>query len=714
MKQYAANKTYDKRAAAEQEAALSAKQQLPNSVLLARQEHAEEEPEDRIFSLESAMNEKISGIFGNLQPQIPTAEREADTLSAAVTAQDPEGVKAELGERLDADFSDVRFHTDTAALGYAEQIGARAYTSGRDVFFGEGGFDADVAAHELVHTVQQGGVESGTETVSTPAGGIQMLPQWMRSAGRVLKKPLVGANEFIGGKAGLVGAPSKEEKAENMARAQAGDMSMSARMSTKDKQAMTLEYKKKLAVELAANPAATPQEIAARYDTTRALNPFERRAMTSTVKDGAFPRAQAAKLKEAQELIDQRMMIDTMVGPSAEERENVFQHYKKYDDQVLLGREYDVASSGKQYLGTEGGPDAYDETQRMLRWRAANRERLTSEAQPLADADIRQAEGSGDALMDTMLLMQLGKFEKTTERKGKRKGLLRRHEKIKEKSEWDQTMANAFAHGGRTSFVFGAGTGDSSSDRITEQIFGPNAGLEERAAATHHLTMPKADAGTKGLSEGGGIRKGFLGSKMDRNFTHSGMNMAIGGIGKKGGAGPGGEGMMINVQGRNGHMYVGQAHSTADRKGGLLMGLESDSPYRMNQTGHMHNAAAKGEEGSSTGGLKTDITGKKYGGRSVDLSGLQNEQVAGLLQEFNTHVRGLRSSNRPEDKAELERLATVLSGKRLSNVELMQELEKFSKGGGIHPDDNLARIGLMVSQGRGGSDVPESAKKKKR
>ena len=121
--------------------------------------------------------------------QNPAAEREADQLSAGLdNARTPEEVKSRLGERLGADFSSVRFHTGSGAVSSAEQMGARAYATGRDVYFGEGGFDPSVAAHELVHTVQQGLVESSTPTVSAPAGEVQMLPKLFKKIGGLFKK----------------------------------------------------------------------------------------------------------------------------------------------------------------------------------------------------------------------------------------------------------------------------------------------------------------------------------------------------------------------------------------------------------------------------------------------------------------------------------------------------------------------------------------------
>ena len=129
--------------------------------------------------LDELMQARIQQHF--LDNQRPDAEREADRLAAGLgDARSPEEVKARMGEQLGADFSGVRFHTDASAVSTAEQMGARAYAAGRDIYFGEGGFDPAVAAHELVHTVQQGQVESAAATVAAPAGQVQMMPKFLK------------------------------------------------------------------------------------------------------------------------------------------------------------------------------------------------------------------------------------------------------------------------------------------------------------------------------------------------------------------------------------------------------------------------------------------------------------------------------------------------------------------------------------------------------
>lgn len=63
--------------------------------------------------------------------------------------------------RFGADFSNVRIHADATAQQLARRLSARAFTSGRDIFFGPGQYQPDTAegreliAHELTHTLQQ-------------------------------------------------------------------------------------------------------------------------------------------------------------------------------------------------------------------------------------------------------------------------------------------------------------------------------------------------------------------------------------------------------------------------------------------------------------------------------------------------------------------------------------------------------------------------------
>ena len=761
--------------------------------------------------LEELMQERMRQHF--LDHQIPEAEREADRLaSAAQGARTPEEVKTRMGERLGADFSGVRFHTDSGAFRTAEDMGARAYATGRDIYFGQGGFDPAVAAHELVHTVQQGQVESSAPTVSAPAGQVQMLPKRLKAFGhsvaqaaktvgsgivqgaktvgggiarvakaagsgivqgaktvgsniaqgartvgggiarvakaagsgivqgaktvgsniaqgartvgggiaRVAKaagsgiaqgaravgssiaqgartvgsgaaraakaagssyaqgmvnlaltalKAGTGIREFVGGKAGLL-KPSEDQRDQALAKAQQGDYSQFALLRKEDAQAMVDDKKEEIRTRYL--PSLRQMRQA---DTKEMLNPVTRKAMSQLARDESLLDGQRQQIREAGEAMDQRMMVNTMKKVSPVQRAQLIQHYQDMDDQKRLAREYERSRSGKTFLGSEGDGTllgAVVAREQALANVKQRNTRSVGEAQQLADSDIARAQNSGDALLRLMFMMQLGNFQRTDGSKD-----------AKTNRAWDQTMANAFSHGGRTGFVFAGedakAAGGTGTDAVFDAVFGAQggagAGVHVRAAGTHHMKTPEVGKGMAGYKEQGGIGAA-LSSKTDSSYQHFGMDMGIGGVGNLGTAGEGGQGQMINADGRSGHMYIGRKMGTASHKGGLLVGLESDSPYRMNQTGHMHNAAAQAEDGSSTGGLKVDIQGNKYGGRTVDLSGLSNKEMVATLAAFSTHFKSLRDTNEDAYNALLEQI----SGKRMDTASMNALLDQMLAG----------------------------------
>lgn len=115
--------------------------------------------------------------------------------------------RAFMEPRFGQDFSDVRLHTDAKAAESAHSVNALAYTVGRDVVFDLGQYAPGTAvgrkllAHELAHTIQQGGRQSlqrqpatGTTTTvqatgncsvaegSALTGAITRAIQWLHTA----------------------------------------------------------------------------------------------------------------------------------------------------------------------------------------------------------------------------------------------------------------------------------------------------------------------------------------------------------------------------------------------------------------------------------------------------------------------------------------------------------------------------------------------------
>lgn len=75
----------------------------------------------------------------------------------------PEGVRGFFEARLDRNLGGVRVHADAEAARLSRAIGAKAFTHGRDVYFGRGEYDPRstagrrLLAHELTHVLQQSG-----------------------------------------------------------------------------------------------------------------------------------------------------------------------------------------------------------------------------------------------------------------------------------------------------------------------------------------------------------------------------------------------------------------------------------------------------------------------------------------------------------------------------------------------------------------------------
>ena len=75
----------------------------------------------------------------------------------------PDDTRTEMESYFGADLGGVRVHTDSSATSLSRELNAHAFTTGKDIFFGEGKFNPGSSegkatlAHELTHVGQQGG-----------------------------------------------------------------------------------------------------------------------------------------------------------------------------------------------------------------------------------------------------------------------------------------------------------------------------------------------------------------------------------------------------------------------------------------------------------------------------------------------------------------------------------------------------------------------------
>jgi hypothetical protein len=116
------------------------------------------------------------------------------------------GSRSFMEPRFGRDFSGVRIHTDAAAAHAARTLHANAFTIGGDIHFAEGKYRPDTApgrrllAHELTHTVQQGGqggaVARSVEGVSDPHDASEREAESVAAAvaGGAMVQPLVASS----------------------------------------------------------------------------------------------------------------------------------------------------------------------------------------------------------------------------------------------------------------------------------------------------------------------------------------------------------------------------------------------------------------------------------------------------------------------------------------------------------------------------------------
>ena len=104
-------------------------------------------------------------------------------------------LQKQASEAMGRDLSRVRVHTSPEAHDLSRQLGAKAFTTGQDVFFREGAYDPhssggqELVAHELTHVVQQssGAVGGAGKMTVNPPGDVsstRRMPSPKRSQAR--------------------------------------------------------------------------------------------------------------------------------------------------------------------------------------------------------------------------------------------------------------------------------------------------------------------------------------------------------------------------------------------------------------------------------------------------------------------------------------------------------------------------------------------------
>lgn len=149
---------------------------------------------------EEEEEEEIQAKLSENQPQMVSGGLEAGINAARGGGQSlPSSVRSSLEPQLGHDFSQVRVHTDATANELSQQLGAKAFTAGHDVFFREGAYQPGsgsgrgLIAHELTHVVQQGAARvsrQAAETEQTTAKSKEEVQKELKDAVDKLKTKL--------------------------------------------------------------------------------------------------------------------------------------------------------------------------------------------------------------------------------------------------------------------------------------------------------------------------------------------------------------------------------------------------------------------------------------------------------------------------------------------------------------------------------------------
>lgn len=111
---------------------------------------------------------RIQRFSGQSNGQIDVAPTSVDYALASSGRPLELALRKDMEQRFGHDFSRVRVHTGTAAEQSAREVDAHAYTKGHDIVFGLDQFAPEthegrrLIAHELMHVVQQSGLDSAS------------------------------------------------------------------------------------------------------------------------------------------------------------------------------------------------------------------------------------------------------------------------------------------------------------------------------------------------------------------------------------------------------------------------------------------------------------------------------------------------------------------------------------------------------------------------
>ena len=307
----------------------------------------------------------------------------------------------------------------------------------------------------------------------------------------------------------------------------------------------------------------------------------------------------------------------------------------------------------------------------------------------LEEVEYKKAIESQKVLAKTMLMAHLSKYT-VKDKKGN-------------EVDYKGSLADTFAHGGRTNFILPHGINQTA---VEESIFGKNpeqtSGFKARTAATHYARRRKVENNTvtKESKEEKVSKANLVRILAD---SHYGMNIAAGGYGTRA---PNTKPTLVD--GTAGHMYCRKSMGDPEHCGSLLIGFESCEDGKTSVLGHEHNWRAKSSKQSAFLADKFGV-GAKHDGRTVDLSGLSPEQFAKFMNNFDKVYSDLQVKAENDEKAreKITNFNKFLAGSRLEADALKEVLIDLGMDGHIvNKSVTCARTGLEARKSSSEKEIP--------
>lgn len=238
---------------------------------------------------------------------------------------------------------------------------------------------------------------------------------------------------------------------------------------------------------------------------------------------------------------------------------------------------------------------------------------------------------------------------------------------------YDETLSEAFCHGGRTKIALPYGKGQT---HMMETLVGEKPkqtmGMDNRKAGTHYVGRPKVNEQGQIVGSWQELKPPPWFLPMTLSSEHKGVNVAVGGLGELGPTGK-----PILHDGGNGHMYMRQIKGNQNHCGVLLVGFENSGPGKKGTLGKPHGLSGS-KAAQSVFMADKGAPGASEDGRSVDLSGMDINRFCQVMNTFDAHYRKLiAQASTPDGAQRIEEFNRKLCGSYMDSNTLCQTLQSM-------------------------------------